>query len=292
MHFNLEQVLWALVLAGHLILLIVLLGRDRIARFPWFSAMIMVSAIRLIADHLLHDKLATASFYWQNYVGILVSAVITILALIEVGRQVYASGKAGRILKARGWVGWSMVMLAIGLAIVWAWGRPWPTWAAMRAEPAEFPILLTAFTAVKLMLLVNLITVMAGLLMGIFGKRFGAGWKSHAQQVMLGLSTNAAAIVAVEAIQDIIRRNVHFTADMSREARNQIVVRLTHLFSHLDNASKTLWLVVLLWWIYWLWRDEPGGTNPDPASVEVPVLAGPPSDGLSAEAEIPPDELA
>ena len=39
------------------ILLIVLLGRDRVSRFPWFTAAIVFSAVHLIADHLLHGNL-------------------------------------------------------------------------------------------------------------------------------------------------------------------------------------------------------------------------------------------
>ena len=35
MHWNIEQILWAFVLAAHLVLLIVLMGRDRIRRFPF-----------------------------------------------------------------------------------------------------------------------------------------------------------------------------------------------------------------------------------------------------------------
>ena len=42
MHFNLDfsarQVLWTLNFAAQLVLLVVLLGRDRMRRYPWFTA--------------------------------------------------------------------------------------------------------------------------------------------------------------------------------------------------------------------------------------------------------------
>jgi hypothetical protein len=289
MHFNLEQILWALVLAAHLVLLIVLLGRDR--RFPWFTALTVLSVVRLIADHLLHGKLTSIAFYWQSYVGIGLEGVITILLLIELTRQVFASGKAGRILKPRGWLGWSMVMAAIAAGVVWAWGRPWPTWAQLHGDPEQFHLLLTAITAIKLMLAANMLALETGLLTLAFGKRFGFSWKSYPQQIMLGLSTNAAAILAIQATQDIIRRNVvQKIASVPREEGQRIYERTAHLFSNLDNARNTIWLVVLLWWISWLWRDEPDGANPEEAFIEVPVLAGPPSNALSAEAEIPIDD--
>ena len=108
MHFSLEQIVWALVLAAHLVLLIVLLGRDR--RFPWFTALTVLSAVRLIADHLLHGKLTSIAFYWQSYIGIALDAIITLFLLVELARRIFSSGKAGRILnpRAAGWAGaWS-----------------------------------------------------------------------------------------------------------------------------------------------------------------------------------------
>ena len=158
----------------------------------------------------------------------------------------------------------------------------------MHADPDQFPLLLTAFAAVKLMLAANLLALQTGLLTLAFGRRFGFPWRSHPQQIMLGLSTNAAAILAIQATQDIVRRNVvQKIASVPRDEGQRIYLRITHLFSNLDNARNCIWLVVLLWWIFWLWRDEPCGMNPEEASIEVPVLAGPPSDVRSAEAEIP-----
>ena len=37
-HFTTVQVLWTLTFASLLVLLVVLLGRDRMRRFPWFTA--------------------------------------------------------------------------------------------------------------------------------------------------------------------------------------------------------------------------------------------------------------
>jgi len=54
-------------LAGHLVLLVVLMGRDRASRFPWFTTAIAFSAISLLADHLLNGKLSSLAFYWQSF---------------------------------------------------------------------------------------------------------------------------------------------------------------------------------------------------------------------------------
>src|ERR1700733_7518808 len=105
MHWNIEQILWALVLAAHLVLLIVLLGRDRVARFPWFSAVTALSTVHLIADHLLHGKLTSLAFYWQTYTAILVESILGVLVLIELARHVFSNRKAPLILNSKGWLG-------------------------------------------------------------------------------------------------------------------------------------------------------------------------------------------
>jgi len=278
MHWNVEQILWALLLAAHLVLLIVLMGRDRTSRFPWFTAAITLSAVRLLADHLLHGKLTTVAFYWQSYSAMVVQALLDLFVLAEVARRIFSSGKAGLILKARGWIGWTLIMVAVTTAAVWAWG-PWPTWVALKAEPKQLPLLLVVLTGMKGVLAVSLLTAQAGLLVLIFGKKFGFGWRSHAQQIMLGLSTNALGFLAVQGISDIIKHTVRLT---SREQYERIV----HLFTNLENARTALWFLVLVWWIVWLWRDEPGELAPVMETVGVPVLPG----IMAAEAEIPEDE--
>ena len=61
MHFNFAftavQVLWTFTFAAHLVLLVVLLGRDRVHRFPWFTASIVLVALRLLSSRLLIDRM-------------------------------------------------------------------------------------------------------------------------------------------------------------------------------------------------------------------------------------------
>jgi hypothetical protein len=270
MHWNTEQILWVLVLAAHLVLLIVLLGRDRTSRFPWFSAAIALSTVHLIADHLLNGKLTTLAFYWQTYTAVLVESILGIFVLIELLRHVFSNRKAPLILNSKGWLGWTLVTVGVGLGAVWLWG-PWPTWKALSAQPKQLPLLLVVLAAMKSLLFLAIVTVEIGLLLRIFGRRFGSRWRSHDQQIALGLSTYALGFLAVQATTDIIKHNIHLT---SREQYEHIV----RLFANLDNGRFALWLLALIWWIVWLWRNEPGDTSASsiPASAS-PVLDGPPT---------------
>jgi len=163
-----------------------------------------------------------------------------------------------------------LVVLCIAVAAVWAWG-PWPSRASLNAQPAIRPILLMQLLATKSQLLAAMLTIEVALLIRIFGRRFGFGWKSHAQQIALGLSTNAICVVALQVISDVIKRSLHFH---SREEMAAGIQRLEHLFANLDNARFALWVIVLIWWIAWLWRDEDGrGNEPviEPGGELLPV---------------------
>ncbi len=268
MHWNTEQILWALVLAAHLVLLIVLLGRDRMQRYPWFTTAIALAAVSLLADHLLNGKLTSLVFYWQSFSAMVLAALLGILVLRELARRVFASGQQRLVLKPNGWLGWGLLAVAAAAGIVWAWG-PWPSMAQINAQPTVRSILLMQLVAAKSQLFVALLTVEVALLLSLFGRRFGFGWRSHPRQIALGLSTNALCLLILQVITDVIKRNLHFT---NRQDMAVTIKRLEHLFSELDNARFALWVLVLLWWIYWLWRDEPGTPMaPMPAEVLHPT---------------------
>jgi len=277
MHWNVEQILWALVLAAHLVLLIVLMGRDRIRRFPWFTALIVLTTVHLIADHLLQGKFTTIAFYWQSYSTLALMLIVSLLVLVELARQIFAGGRAGLLLKPRGWIGAAMTTFGLAALALWAWGRPWPTWASLNAQPGQRTLLLLVIAASRGDLFVGMLTFEAALLMRAFGRRFGSGWKSHAQQIALGLSTIALVKLAVQAIAEAIKRTVHLTTQQEYQ-------RVLHLFKNLENAQNAVWLLAVVWWIVWLWPDEPGSANAAPAKVQAPVLPGPPViDGEVAE---------
>lgn len=268
MHWNIQQILWAFVLAAHLVLMIVLLGRERISRFPWFTASIALSAVRLIADHLLHGKLTTVAFYWESYSGSILQAIVGVMVLIELCRHVFSSGRAGKILKGKGWIGGVLVTVPIAFAVAALWDMGL-SWATMKADPQHLPLYIDLYIALKSQLFIAVLTVEVGVLLQLFGGRFGARWRGHDQQIVLGLSTVSLTVLAVQATTDIVKHNVHLT---SRDQYEHIV----QLFENLDNGRFAVWLLALIWWIIWLWQDEPGA-QPAGEMAEAPVLAGPPT---------------
>jgi hypothetical protein len=57
--------------------------------------------------------------------------------------------------------------------------------------------------------LVDVLTVELGLLVVLFGRRFKAGWHSHAQRIVIGLSTVAISWLSVEGVWQIIAATAH-----------------------------------------------------------------------------------
>ena len=276
MHWTLEQFLWALTLAGHLVLLIVMLGRDRIQRFPWFTAAVTISTVRLLADHLLHGKLTTAAFYWQTYSLLLVSAIIGILVLAELAWQVFGSGRGGIRLKAYGWIGWTLATFIVAVATVVAIG-PWPSWESMSSDKSLLALRLVWVGALKLDFLVGLLAVEIMLLLLAFGKRFGFSWRSQPTLIAIGLSTIAISQYSVQGVTQSIVRNAH---PNSREE----YARILRLLTNLDHGRVAIWCVALIWWIVWLWRDERGKpTAAEAVATPELVSAVPDSSGIPAE---------
>jgi uncharacterized PurR-regulated membrane protein YhhQ (DUF165 family) len=114
-------------------------------------------------------------------------------------------------------------------------------------------------------MLTALLTVGLGLLVVIFGRRFKAGWRSHTQMIVIGLSTAAIALLATQGALQWIAKSAH---PRSRAEYEQIL----SLLRNLVNASQVVYLAAQLWWIVWLWLDEPGVvatklTPADPAEI-------------------------
>ena len=96
-----------------------------------------------------------------------------------------------------------------------------------------------------------MLTVGLGLLVVLFGRRFKAGWRSHTQQIVIGLSTAAIAQMAVRGIWQVIALH----AAPHTQAEYEHVIGLQE---KLYNANSAVFVAVLVWWIACLWINEPG----------------------------------
>jgi hypothetical protein len=274
MHFHFDfsagQILWTLTFAAILVLLVVLLGRDRARRFPWFTASILLTALNLLASRLLFGRLSSLTMNTIMIVLGNIEALAGLLVLVELARRAFAG--TGR----RNWIVGTAALLALGGVVLAIW-KPWLPWQRLVANPrvAALNVMLVvaaprdtlpvATGLAKGNLLVCSLTVGLALLIVVFGRRFHAGWRSHVQQIVVGLSACAIAWLLVQGVWQIIARTVQIRTRVEYE-------HIVGLGDKLINANRTIYLAALVWWIASLWIDEPCATASAPAKG-APVTA-------------------
>ena len=270
MHFlglTIVQILWTLTFAALLVLLVVLLGRDRARRFPWFTTSMVLTALRLLASRMLFGRLAPLTMSSIFLTLAVVEALVTLLVAVEIARRAFVGASR------RAWIIGTLALLAVGAAVLVEWG-PWPAWKTLTAESTLAVLRLTQLVAQKASLLSSVLTVGLGLLVVLFGRRFKAGWHSHTQQIVIGLYTAAIAQMAVRGIWQAIA--LHAAPQTQAEYEHVLGIQ-----DKLYNANSAAFLAVLVWWIVCLWINEPG--------TEIPADARIPSETRGAT-ETGPDE--
>jgi len=258
MHFNFAftavQVLWTLTFAAQLVLLVVLLGRDRMGRYPWFTGSIALFAFRLLTEVLLAGRMPIPTLRAVFITLALLLSVVNLAVLVEIARRAFVGVK--RIL----WINGALTLLTTAVVVVMFWG-PWPSRADLAVDSPLALLRLLAFISQKLDMLSSVLAVELGLLIVLVGRKFKAGWRSHTQQIAIGLSTVAIAWLAVQASWQIIARTVH---PLTRQDYEHVIA----LGNKLVNANKVVYIVVLVWWIVCLWLDEPGTAQPEVLEAE------------------------
>jgi hypothetical protein len=256
-HFTTIQILWTLTFAALLVLLIVLLGRDRIKRFPWFTTSIVLMALRLLSSKLLFGKLPQLTLTEIFITLADLIALVGLLVLVELARRSFRG--APRAIWISNLAG---ALLVAGFVIAY-WG-PWPAWKTMTADSLIAVLRLMQLAAQKLDIFTSVLAIELGLLVVLFGRRFGAGWRSHPQRIAIGLSTVAIGQLGVQGVWQLIA--MKYVPQTQAEYDKVIGLR-----DRLFNANGALFVAVVLWWIVCLWIDEPGAKSDAP--VEIPAEA-------------------
>ena len=257
MHLNFDfttvQVLWTLTFAALLVLLVVLLGRDRARIFPMFTASMALTALRLLASRLLYGRMAPITMSEIFLTLALIEALVRLLVVLEIARRAFVAASR------RAWIIGTLILLAGGAAVLATWG-PWPAWKMITVSSTMAVLQLMQLVAQKIDLLVDVLTVELCVLVVLAGRRFKAGWRSHTQQIIVGLSTASIAQMGVRAIwQEIALHTVpHSQAEYDHAMGLQ---------EKLYNANSVIFVAVVVWWIVCLWIDEPGTAGPAEAGA-------------------------
>lgn len=247
--FDAGDILWTLTFAAHLVLLVVLLGRDRIARFPWFTTSVVVLALRILTIRLLVKRIPPMTMQTIVIVMADIGALVGLLVVMELARRAF--GKVRR----SSWIAGAIALMVLGAVILKFWG-PWPSWAMVTARGTMANLRLLQLIAQKTGLLVDVETIAVGFLIVLLGSRFGAGWRSHTQQIVIGLSTASISQLVVQGIWQKVITTAQGNPAILQSIDQQ--KRVLGLGEKLSNTNSTIYIAILIWWIVCLWRDEPG----------------------------------
>jgi hypothetical protein len=258
-HFTAVQVLWTVTFASLLVLLIVLLGRDRIRRFPWFTTGIVLVTLRLLVNRLLHDRLPPITMGEIAITLANISALVGLVILIEMARRAF------RRASVRAWLLGTVSLLIVAGVVLWKWG-PWPNWHTLAFDTLIAKLQFMQFLAVKLGLLMDVLSICLGVLVVAVGHRYGAGWRSHVQRIMIGLSTASLSQLAAQGIWQII---AHHTTPHSQAEYERVIGMQEKLL----NTNSAVYVLVVIWWIACLWVDEPGSSTNSSTAEIVPAAS-------------------
>ncbi len=244
-HFTAEQILWTLTFAAMLVLLVVLLGRDRIRRYPIFTCSIVLIGLNMLAEKLLAHRLAplisTKVFLVLADMGV----IIALLLAVELARRAFGTAK---------WLAWiagSLVLLGGAAAVIALWGK-WPPKQMILDSSTLGHLRLMQLIAQRGDIFNEVLAIELFALVVIAGRRFKAGWRSHTQQILAGISTSSAMLLVARLIWEASARNMPRT----REGYDHMM----GLQDHLTNANSVVVLAVMIWWIVCLWIDEPSAS--------------------------------
>jgi hypothetical protein len=256
-------VLWILDFAAHLVLLVVLMGRDRMRRFPWFSAAIAFTALQLMSSQLLIGRIPPMASKQLFLSMAALTGFFNLMVAVEIARRAFGG------VKRTSWLAGALAAIAVGAAVLAFWGN-WPSLEMLRQMPSLNALQLIAQ---KALLLGNVEWAFVGLLIVALGSRAGAGFRTHVQQIAIGLMTAAVTQLSIQAIWEHVAR-----AAMTQP--RDVQYKALQLGDRLFDANRAIYLLVLIWWIVCLWKDEKGrdqasGIRGQNGGTERPATEGP-----------------
>jgi hypothetical protein len=258
MHFHLgvtpATILWTLTLAALFVLLTVLVGRDRVRRFPWFTAAIALVTVRLMADRLLYEHLTPVHMSAVYFTLADLAVFVDLLVLIEIARRAFPGAPRFAVAVT------ALVAIVISALVLVVWGS-WPAWNAVAAPSGLAHVRFLQMFSQKGDIFAAILAVELGILVVFLGRRFHAGWRSHPQGIAIGLSAAAIALLVTRAMLQAVGTHavIHTRGDLTR---------LFALQDRVADANSAIYFAVLIWWIAVLWIDEPATRRAEPAHPE------------------------
>ena len=212
-----NHLIWAAGLLGHVLLLVVLFTRHRVARFPWFTLLIFFYLLRSVGLAATlhfsgHPAHRFAILILDSTDVLLQCAVLAELAWI-------ALRPLGGIRR------FTLPLLLVGSAVL----------IVMRLAPAGYTSL--RMDLVLLHFLLSVLMVEWAVMLAFLLRPLRLSWRSHVSAITFGFGIYSAALLAGGG---------YFT--IGREMSDYVFFSFFRI---------SVYLLILLWWAISLWLPEP-----------------------------------
>lgn len=212
-----NHLIWSAGLLGHVVLLGVLFARKRVARFPWFTL--------LIVFYLLRSVGLAATLHFSGHPAHRFALLIMDLTDVLLECAVFAELTWIALRPLAGFRRFTLPLLLVGSSIL----------ITMRLTPAHYSSLridLLLLHFVLSLLMVEWAAVLAFLL-----RSLRLSWRSHVAAISFGFGVYSAALLAGGG---------YFTT--GREMSDYVFYSFFRI---------SIYLLVLAWWVITLWLKEP-----------------------------------
>jgi hypothetical protein len=221
--------IWAAGLLGHLLLLAALFMRKRVARFPWFTLLIIFYVVRSVG---LVAGLRVSGHPAPLFVSIIIDLTDVLLQCAVLAELCWNSlqplGGIRRFTVP-------LLLVASGVLIV------------IRLAPSGHTSLRTILVLMHFLL--SVLMVEWAIVLAFLLRPFRLSWRSHVAAISFGFGVYSAALLAGGG---------YFTT--GREMRDYVFFSFFRIF---------VYLLILFFWSVSLWFPEPGAFVASPARKEM-----------------------
>jgi hypothetical protein len=227
MHLTgLDLLFWAAGFAAHLILLLVLLIRQRVKTFPVFTLFVTLNVARTIALFFIQRYSSRSVYFYTFWALAIIDVGLQLGVVYEMASRIFRPGGHWAIDARRGMVGWAVGSIAVAAGFA-SLPRPqakiWEQVVMIRGNLFSDALLSELFVG-----------------MIVLSAQSGLPWKTHVARITQGLGVYSLATVAIEM------------------ARTYFGLKSgTTVYDELTRVRMGIYLVCVTYWIVMLWRQAP-----------------------------------
>ncbi len=212
-----NHLIWAAGLFGHLVLLAILFLRKRVARFPWFTVLILFYFLRSVG---LEAALRLSGHPARQFTTVILDLMDVLLQCAVLAELIWiALRPLGGIRRFT----LPLLLVASGVLMV------------IRLAPAGHPSLRSLLVLMHFLL--SVLMVEWAVMLAFLLRPLRVPWRSHVVTISLGLGIYSASLLAGGG---------YFTT--GREMRDYVFFSFFRI---------SIYLLILLWWAVTLWFAEP-----------------------------------